>query len=179
MQDRQYTTPAGKSNSALVCVVSLLLVAGCAPAPQEAMRAGGDDLGWISAETLLSPRYPAFASVYEEAVVAPEFIELITQVEQGAEFLVFLGTWCGDSEREVPRFLRIVQDAGIGEDRVRLYNLDRSKTSPDGLTARWGIERVPTFIILRDGREVGRIVERPRSTLEGDLLTALAASAGR
>jgi thiol-disulfide isomerase/thioredoxin len=163
---------------AVLCAVSLLAIAGCGPAPQEATRAPADDLGWISAETLLGPRYPEFASVYEAAVIAPEFIELITQVEEGAEFLVFLGTWCGDSEREVPRFLRIVQDAGIGDDRVQLYNLDRSKTSPDGLTARWGIERVPTFIILRDGHEVGRIVERPRSTLEGDLLSVLAVSAG-
>ena len=128
----------------------------------------------MSRATLLGSNYPEFREVYHRAEIGPEFIGLISQVSEGAEFLVFLGTWCGDSRREVPRFLRIVQEAGIDEDHVQLYNLDHSKTSPDGLTERWAIERVPTFIVLRNGSEVGRIVERPRSTLEGDLLSILA-----
>jgi thiol-disulfide isomerase/thioredoxin len=157
----------------LICASAMLVLLGCAATP-ESEHEVQDDLGWISQSMLLGDRYPEFAAVYRAAVIAPEFLELITQVQEGAEFLVFIGTWCGDSRREVPRFLRIAKEAGIEESRVRLYNLDRSKTSPDGLTERWAIDRVPTFIILRQGREVGRIVERPRSTLEGDLLSILA-----
>jgi len=162
---------------ALLYSAAMLMLLGCSTAP-EAERAAQADLGWMAASTLLGEGYPAFAEVYDNAVIAPEFLELIRQVQEDAEVLVFLGTWCGDSRREVPRFLRIADEAGITQDRIRLYNLDRSKTSPDGLSERWMIERVPTFIVLRTGREVGRIVERPRSTLEGDLLLILAGGGG-
>jgi len=158
---------------ALLFSAAMLTLLGCSATP-EAERPAQGDLGWITASTLLGERYREFAEVYEHAVIAPEFLELIREVQEGADVLVFLGTWCGDSHREVPRFLRIADEAGITRDRIRLYNLDRSKTSPDGLEERWMIERVPTFIVLRQGREVGRIVERPRSTLEGDLLSILA-----
>ena len=157
----------------LVASVAVLLVVGCGTT-RELEHSQDDDLGWMSSATLLGSSYPEFREVFDRAVIEPEFIGLISQVSEGADFLVFLGTWCGDSRREVPRFLRIVQEAGIDEDHVQLYNLDHSKKSPDGLTERWTIERVPTFIVLRNGSEVGRIVERPRSTLEGDLLSILA-----
>jgi thiol-disulfide isomerase/thioredoxin len=157
----------------LIVSAAVLLMVGCG-STQQVEHSEGEDLGPISSATLLGSNYPEFREVFDRAVIGPEFIALISQVSEGADFLVFLGTWCGDSRREVPRFLRIVQEAGIDEDHVQLYNLDHSKKSPDGLTERWAIERVPTFIVLRHGREVGRIVERPRSTLEGDLLSILA-----
>jgi len=157
----------------LLATAVLLAFSGCTSS-SELTRTDQEDLGWISREVLLGARYPEFAAVYKAAVIPPEFTELIAETQKGAEFLVFLGTWCGDSRREVPRFLRILDDAGVEHSHVRLYNLDRSKTSGDGLTERWAIERVPTFIVLRHGREVGRIVERPRSTLEGDVLSLLA-----
>ena len=166
---------AGKSKLSLMLVAATVLLAfsGCTSSV-ESTRTDQDDLGWMKCEVLLGERYPEFAAVYKAAKIAPEFTELIAETQKGAEFLVFLGTWCGDSRREVPRLLRILDDAGVEHSRVRLYNLDRSKTSRDGLAERWAIERVPTFIVLRRGHEVGRIVERPRSTLEGDLLSLLA-----
>ena len=39
--------------------------------------------------------------------------------------------------------------------RLHSYALDRKKTSPDGLEQSYGIERVPTFIFLRGGKEIG------------------------
>ena len=69
--------------------------------------------------------------------------------------------------------------AGIPAERVRLHGLDRAMKSPDGLAAGYQIVRVPTFIVLRGGKEEGRIVERPIGTLEGDLLTILAGPKNR
>ena len=67
---------------------------------------------------------------------------------------MFLGAWCSDSRREVPRFLKIADLAGMDATRIKLYGLDRTKKSSDGLTDRYGIERVPTFIFLRGDKEV-------------------------
>ena len=94
--------------------------------------------------------------------------------------LVFLGTWCGDSRREVPRFMKIMDAAGFPTDRMKLVGVDRRrehyKKSPGG--EQWGlnIQRVPTFIFLKNGKEVGRIVERPLLGLEQELCDLLSCS---
>ncbi|MFY0532158.1 TlpA family protein disulfide reductase [Nannocystis pusilla] len=74
---------------------------------------------------------------------------------------VIFGTWCGDSRREVPRLWRALDAAGPDLPFTLKYvGVDRQKTAPgfdkEGLDLRY----VPTVIVVRDGREVGRIVER-------------------
>lgn len=85
------------------------------------------------------------------------------------EVLLFLGTWCSDSQREVPRFFKILDQAGISEPKITMYGLDRTKKDAEGLTVQWDVQYVPTFIFLRDGKELGRIIEKPKTTLESDI----------
>jgi thiol-disulfide isomerase/thioredoxin len=127
-------------------------------------------------EVLESPAHGDFALVYDTSHIHQDFVELIRQVNEDVEVIVFLGTWCPDSRREVPRFMKIVDLTGMKGSQVRLYGLDRSKQSNDGLTDRYTIERVPTFIFLKQGEEIGRIIEVPRATLEADVLSILAAA---
>lgn len=129
-------------------------------------------------ELLADPAHGDFAFVYDTSRIHGDFVGLIRQVHEGIDIIVFLGTWCSDSRREVPRFLKIADLAGMDAARIKLYGLDRTKRSSDGLTDRYGIERVPTFIFLRGDEEVGRIVEVPRTTLEGDVLSILAGAQG-
>ena len=150
--------------------VFMILLAGCASAPvaQKAEML----LGRITRADLTE----SFMTAFEQPPVEPLFIEMIRQVHQGTEVLVFLGTWCPDSRRDVPRFLHIADAAGIEPDRYTLYGLDRAMASQEGMEKGYQIERVPTFIFLRAGKEIGRIVESPRTTLEGDILNILAAA---
>jgi thiol-disulfide isomerase/thioredoxin len=129
-------------------------------------------------ELLADPAHGDFAFVYDTSRIHGDFVGLIRQVHEGIDIIVFLGTWCSDSRREVPRFLKIADLVGMDAARIKLYGLDRTKRSSDGLTDRYGIERVPTFIFLRGDEEVGRIVEVPRTTLEGDVLSILAGAQG-
>ena len=46
---------------------------------------------------------------------------------------------------------------------------DLYKQSPGRSELNFGIERVPTFVFLRDGVEIGRITETPTNTLEEDV----------
>lgn len=99
-------------------------------------------------------------------------MEVIRSRAQELQVLIFLGTWCPDSVREVPRFLQIMQQAGIPEERLTLIGLDYTKVDAEGRTEQWGVEYVPTIILLdQQGQELGRIVERPSETetLEGDI----------
>jgi thiol-disulfide isomerase/thioredoxin len=100
-------------------------------------------------------------------------VELIRDSFNGIDVTIFFGTWCSDSRRELPRFLKVADMAGIPPDRITLYGLDRSKKSPDGLTEKYHIDRVATFIFFKKGVEIGRITEAPESTIEGDMITIL------
>ncbi|MEO5763199.1 MAG: tetratricopeptide repeat protein [Vicinamibacteria bacterium] len=87
---------------------------------------------------------------------------------------VYFGTWCGDSRRQVPHLLRILRDAGFDERRLGLYALSdlqmEFKQAPQHPEAKRRIHRTPTIVLVREGREIGRIVETPGTTLEADLL---------
>lgn len=90
---------------------------------------------------------------------------------------IFFGTWCGDSKREVPRFLKLLHNISFPEKKVTLIGLGNGdslyKQSPRHEEAGKGIFRVPTFIIYRNGIEINRINEFPIFSLERDLLTII------
>ncbi len=85
---------------------------------------------------------------------------------------IFLGTWCGDTKRDMPRFIRLWNDLGLDADQlelIALYNGKKTKQGPNGEEKGMGIHRVPTFIFERDGEEIARIVEDPVTDFETDL----------
>ena len=89
---------------------------------------------------------------------------------------VFMGTWCGDSKREVPRFMKTLDAISFLQKNVSIVALgDDSlyKQSPQHEEAGKGIFRVPVFIIYKNGVELNRINEFPAFSLEKDILTIL------
>lgn len=134
------------------------------------------EVGWLDRSVLDKPEHHQFKARYDTMTLEQDLVGLIRNVNSGVDFLVFYGTWCGDSRREVPHFLKIADQCGIESSRIRFYGLDRSKKSSDGLTDQYQIEKVPTFIFLKNGNEVGRITEKPQATLEADMLAILASS---
>ncbi|WP_053002467.1 thioredoxin family protein [Kordia jejudonensis] len=88
---------------------------------------------------------------------------------------VFMGTWCGDSKREVPKFYKVLEAANFPENKLRVIGLNNGKEQykqgPNGEEIGMNIHRVPTFIVYdKKGKEIGRIVEHPVESLEADLL---------
>jgi len=156
----------------LLCVAAAALLAGCASSVMRPVEPS--ERGWVTRDIFEQPAYAPFKAGYDTARVAQEFVAMIRGVHQGIDVTVFFGGWCGDSKREVPRFLRLADEAGIPGERIRFYALDRTKKSADGLTEKFGITLVPTFIFQKDGVEVGRITESPTVTLEADVLKILA-----
>lgn len=75
------------------------------------------------------------------------------------DVVVFGGTWCHDTQNLLPVFYRLVNKSGYPENKITLIALDRAKTGPDDVTKTYNVTNVPTFIILHDGKEVGRVVE--------------------
>ena len=107
--------------------------------------------------------HPRFANRYEgfeaESLALPDEVSV----------LLFFGTWCHDSEREVPRLLKLLKTAGLSEDKLTLIALDYRKREPEGRATEFNVRFTPTAIFMRDGEEVGRIVERPKTSLYEDI----------
>lgn len=90
---------------------------------------------------------------------------------------IFMGTWCGDSKRQVPRFYKILEASKYNMTKLEVVGVSNTKEdykkSPTGEEKGLNIKRVPTFIFYKKGKEVGRIIERPTVSLEQDMLAIL------
>lgn len=73
--------------------------------------------------------------------------------------IAFGGTWCGDTKYVLPKFFALTDAAGFSQDRVTLIGVDRSKKTIQHLTEAFNVTRVPTIIVMKNGVEIGRVVE--------------------
>jgi len=115
-----------------------------------------------------------FSNNYENYKPDAEVIETLKLKLKDYDIKLFMGTWCGDSKREVPKFFKILEAADYPMKQLMAVAVSREKgmykESPQHEEAGLNIVRVPTFIFFKDGKEVNRIIERPIETLEKDIL---------
>jgi len=64
---------------------------------------------------------------------------------------------CPDCRRELPDFAAALEAAEVPDDRVRQIAVDDDNAGP--LTDEYGVERIPTIVVERDGAELARFVE--------------------
>lgn len=114
--------------------------------------------------------YDDFYGMYN---VRASALEGVAAALKDVDIVVFMGTWCSDSQMQVPQFYKILDHLKFPESRLKVYAVDnhpeRNKTTPGGESATYKIEFVPTFIFLRKGQELGRITEYPQQSLEADM----------
>jgi len=101
------------------------------------------------------------------------FYQIMDIPREGLSVKIVLGTWCPDSRREVPRFMRIMDSWNFPHENITFIGVDNAKLSPVAEYESLNIERVPTFIFYRNNIETGRIIEVPETSLEQDMLNIL------
>ena len=139
------------------------LIATCSEEKQEVILTG-----IVEAQHLVTD-LNEFAEGYKSYQVDTAAITPLKSVTEPTEIIVIIGTWCPDCHRETPRFIRIMEEVANPNIKVTYIGVDRSKKDPQGLAAKYEFTRIPTFIVLQQGKEIGRIVERPTVSLEKDL----------
>ncbi len=117
--------------------------------------------------------YQWFNSEYTKYKPDSATVEFLRDNLKGKNILIIMGTWCSDSRREVPRFVKILDAAGFPETEYKIITVDRKKKAPGFDPDSLNIELVPTFIVYENGKEIGRIIETPIETLEIDLKNIL------
>jgi len=81
------------------------------------------------------------------------------QHAQDIQLVVFGGTWCEDTQNLLPVFYRLIDKSGFPDSSITLIGVDRPKTTLYDLHKAFNVTKAPTFIVMKDGKEVGRVEE--------------------
>ncbi len=139
----------------------------------EPMLLGHCDISFLKQGSYKNWYQSGYDAYTPDSLVMPQLKGLL----KGKQIEIFLGTWCGDSRREVPRMMKILEQAGVDQRQIRLIFVSNEsnsyKQSPQHEEAGKNILRVPTLIVYEEEKEIGRIIEYPVVSLEKDLLSIL------
>jgi thiol-disulfide isomerase/thioredoxin len=86
-------------------------------------------------------------------------MEGLKKNKDSIQLLVFMGTWCEDSQNIIPKMFALIDASGFSQDRVTLIGVDRQKKTFSHLSEALNITNVPTIIVMKNGKERGRVVE--------------------
>jgi hypothetical protein len=114
-----------------------------------------------------------FYESYSVYKTKADIIENIRQVIYAKRITIVLGAWCEDSQEQVPRFIKILDQIDYNTSMIDFFCVDRNKTAGQTDISDLDIKKVPTFIVFDHHMEMGRIIETPELSLEEDLLTIL------
>jgi hypothetical protein len=113
------------------------------------------------------PVWRAIADAYEPDA---KIVDDLRQIDEPTRVQVVLATWCGDSKQHVPRLLKAIERANNANVIVELHGIGPDFESPMAFIQGESITNVPTFIVRRGERELGRVVETPAvATIEEDV----------
>lgn len=107
------------------------------------------------------------ASVYQPKQAA---VDKLKQHNTKLYIQVFCGSWCEDTQRELPKFLKVAEATGL---KYSFYFLDRNKQSTAGEEKKHNILFVPTFIVFYEDKEIGRVIEIAPKGIENHLAEML------
>ncbi len=164
----------------LCAIAAFLALAGCAGrrAPVAADMDSEIVLtGELGAEEILAA-LPDWHHDLADADPDPGAALALAEVPMDLTVTVYFGSWCADSRRELTRLWRALDETGgVTPFALRYVGVDRSKSEPQELVEGTDLLYVPTFVVERDGVELGRIVEESPRGIEVDLLALLDGSA--
>lgn len=131
-------------------------------------------LGKINREGLQNKPYSEwFEENYKTQVLDTLAIKKIENLLKDVSIKVFMGTWCEDSQREVPHLYKILDSIDFDTSRLEVIAMTDIKETPQNYEKDLNIEYVPTLLFYKDDKELGRYVELAQETLEKDMIAIL------
>lgn len=91
------------------------------------------------------------------------------------QILLFIGTWCEDSQNLLPKFYKLLSSLDINYENIVLIGMDRAKTTTTAagadLVNSYKVSLLPTILFTDStGQEVGRITETVSKSIEWDMV---------
>lgn len=108
---------------------------------------------------------------YDTYIVDSEtLLSINPEIIADVKIKLILGTWCEDSQREFPRFIKILEELNIDENQLKIICVNRGKEVDSFSIDDLKVDLVPTIIFYFEDNEIGRITESPNESLEKDLI---------
>lgn len=127
-------------------------------------------VGTIEQEDLeQAPHLSWFDPMYQSYTPSADALQVIKDNINDYDIKLFMGTWCADSQREVPKFLKLLELSGYNMSNLEIIAVEEDKTLPDNRQEEYKVVYVPTIIFLKNAEEVNRFVEYPQETFEEDI----------
>ena len=114
----------------------------------------------LKADTSFTKWYVLNQKAYSPNAAAQEGL---TKNKDSIQLLVFMGTWCEDSQFIIPKLFALTDAAGFSNNSITLIGVDRNKKTYSHLTEALNITNVPTILVMKNGKELGRVVEYGKS----------------
>jgi thioredoxin-related protein len=140
-----------------------------------AKNKSGDLVGIANKQSFLQEPYKEwFDYGYDDYSPDEAIVAQLKPLLKKVTIKTFMGTWCGDSQEQIPIFYKILSSADFKHNNLEMVTVNRKKKTPTNLQEGFDVQRVPTMIFFnKKGKEIGRIVEYPRESIEADMLKIL------
>lgn len=121
------------------------------------------------------PHATWFKKNYDDYKPTPSVINQLKQLKvNDLSIKIFFGTWCGDTKRELPRLLKVLDEINFPKEKISFIALSSDentyKQSKNREEKGYHIFRVGCYVIEKNGVELNRIVEYPIFSMEQDIL---------
>ena len=126
--------------------------------------------GKINRQNLIDYKYSNwFVDEYDRYRVPDGWVKKNKKLLNNMSLKLFLGTWCEDSEREVPGMIKLLESSGFDFSKIDIYAVTEEKNTPENYEKDLNIINVPTLIFFKNNKEINRFVEFPNISLAKDL----------
>lgn len=130
-------------------------------------------VGYVTREAFADTLFSWYDKNFEEYKVNTSILEGIEEEIADIEITAVIGSWCGDTKRELPRFHKILDYLNFPSENLKMIALDVDKKTDVEEFDKLKVSFVPTLIFYKNGEEIGRIVEQPYKSLEDDIVYIL------
>ena len=100
-----------------------------------------------------------YAENYKNYKARPDAIQNLRKQADSIEVVAFMGTWCEDSHFVIPQLIALLDSAHFPKEKFSIIGVDRNKTTVGRLTQALNVTLVPTILVFKKGKELGRVVE--------------------
>ncbi len=151
----------------------LLILSSCSSSEKFTLKKEGSDIilnGPVEKSYLNNSKlFPWFYYGYKAYQPKDSILNLLKPEVSKLGFLIFAGSWCGDTQKEIPAFYKVADLIGVKDNQIQLIMVDRNKQTHFIKTSVLGIKPVPCIIIYKDSVEIGRFIESSKLSMEEDL----------
>ena len=124
--------------------------------PEELILRGIINKYLIQNDTAYGKWYRSSYSIYSPDTA------ILSAFEKGkskVQFVIFGGTWCEDTQFVLPKFFKLQEKSGVPDNTITFFGVNRAKKSLASIADAFNIINVPTIIVMKEGKELGRVVE--------------------